>query len=396
VTNSDLVERAGVSDFPKLMQMLIECFSQNVPNHPPFEILFPDSYSTREEDMANNFILRDKGIIVSCVGLFPMPLSLCGTVVEVGGIGGVCTRPEYRGKDFMQRLMDHVQKEMVRREYPFGWLWGDRRRYETWGYEVSCLTHKFDLTSRGPGLEKYRGTLPGKIQEGTVDELDWETLWTQVGNNPFLTACGKENLRLKYKRLNQKILMVAGAQGGHVVIHESGPGRTVRAYGGNPKTVGAILTEKLNAGWTSLEAFLPFYPDSFFDVFKDLMSGYQVRFTGNIAIMNLKKTFQCFLPHFNQQVSSLGLKGKVKIVMGPARELPRQEIILEADGKELSITAGLEKPFAGAALELTCFQMTETLFSSLGLGWLQGVDRRVQWLAALMPVPLSIPLIYWV
>ncbi len=394
--SSVAVVRTKVCDYEELMRMIVTCFRGNTPDHPPFETCYPDLYSPDEEDMACNFVIRENGRIVSCAGVFPMMLDLCGQKVEIGGIGGVCTLPEYRGRNFMQALIDRIQQEMTAKKYPFGWLAGDRRRYSPWGYEHIVRLCKYDLSTRGPGLEKYRGKLPGKISEGSVDDLNWETIWKQAKNNPALAACGKDKLRLKYKRIHQKVLLVDGDEGGHVLMFDRQGDRAVRGCAGNPQTVGAILAEKLAADRSKITAEVPWYPDLFSPVFKDLMTWSHVAYQGSFAVMDLAQTFKIFLPHFNRRISGLGLKGTAKIKMGPARELPAQELILEADGKQLSIQSGPGLSVSGPTVDLTCHQTAELLFSPQDMDWFGRLASPAQWLAALMPVPVWIPTIYTV
>jgi len=326
--------------------------------------------------------------------MFPMRLDLCGTAVEIGGIGGVSTLPEYRRQHFMQNLMDYAQRTMRERGYPFGWLAGDRRRYHPWGYEISTMTYEFELKNRSPGFEKYKGTLPGALCEGTVDELDWPILWKQAQSNPALASCGEAKLRAKYRRLRQKVLMVAGESGGHVVAHVGDHDINIRAFAGSPPAVAAIVAEKLAGDWPKMVVGLPMYPNPCCGGFKELMSWYKLGYMGSFAVMDLAKTFECFRPHFNLRISTLGLKGKLKIKTGPSRELEAQEVILEADGKELHVrpTDGSSAP----TVELTVQQMAEILFSPLCIGWSYRLEPAAKWLAALMPVPVFVPPIYWV
>ncbi len=395
MVNPVVITQASASDYDELMRMLLTCFSIQSPNHPPFDVLFPDLYSHTPADMANNFLVRDGTKIVSNVGLFPVFLNLCGRVVEIGGIGGVSTLPEYRGQNLMQTIMDHVQRTMHERGYPFGWLAGDRRRYSPWGYELSSMFYKFHLGSRGPGFGKYVGKLQGKVREGNVDDLDWSTLWRQAQSNPFLTACGEEKLRLKYKRIDQKVIMVDGEQGAHILVHDDGKDRNVRGYAGNPQTLGALLAQKLKTDWPLAFAYLPLHPHAFSSVFDDLMQWFEIPIIGSYAILDLAKTFEVFLPHFNERIAGMGIKGIVRLIMGSARELPRQQVVLEADGRQMHIASdsGLATV---TTVELTCMQMSELLFSPKTIGWSSRLDDRAKWLAALMPVPVFFPWIYYV
>jgi len=104
----------------------------------------------RPELMHNNILIRRGGRIVSSVGVFPMllktgfggpppraPRSASHSRVRYGAIGGVATASSMRGRGLMKRLMGKATERMEREGMPISILWGDRRRYNHFGYE-SC------------------------------------------------------------------------------------------------------------------------------------------------------------------------------------------------------------------------------------------------------------------
>ena len=388
------VEQASANDFEGLMDMLLTAYRVRNPEHLEFPELLPDCYQPTDDCMANLFILRDDGKIVSNVGSYPISVNICGEVSTIVGIGGVATLPEYRGKNLMQTILDYVLENEIESGYPMSWLAGDRRRYQPWGYEHYNMEYNFMLSSRAPGLKKYLGKLPGEIKQGRVDELSWSEIWKQAQNNPYLIVCGEDMLRRKYQRANLLVAMIEGEKGSHIVIRKGNESSGVLVdFAGDPETIGAIVAEKLNNGLSQLAATLPLYPFRFCSVFKDLMSNYSLVGSGSIAILDLKKTLGLFRKHFNQRVSHLGLKGRVKLVMGPARQIGRQEVILEADGKELAILPGTSQNGCPVA-EVTCHQAVELLFSPLSIGYSYKLAPEAQWLAALMPAPFFLPPLY--
>jgi len=389
------IVRLSANDFDELMQTLLGAFRAANPSHKEFDILYPDIYQPTDERMSYNFVVRQDGKIVSCVGLIPVKLNICDKVIEVGGIGGVATLPEYRCRGLMQTILDYVMKVQIEeRKYPLSLLGGDRRRYQPWGFENANTKYSFILTKRAPGLKKYLGQLPGEIKQGKVTELDWNEIWRQAQSNPDMCACGEEELKLKYQRFGRYVIMVEGDKGAHIVVHDTDDGVMIQSYAGEPETLGAIIAEKLNSEkWQRADARLPMYPNKFCGIFKDLMVDYGFGYTGKIAILDIAKTFKIFLPHFNQRVRSLGLKGRVVLKMGSARQIPTQQVIIEADGNQLNISSADSNSDA-VEVELSCHQAVELLFSPLCIGWSYRLEPRARWLAALMPVPYYIPPLY--
>ncbi len=391
------IEQLSADNFDELMQALLTAFRAANPSHQEFDLLYPDLYQPTDEKMSNHYVIRLGGKIASCVGLYPVKLNLCDRIVELGGIGAVATIPEYRGKGLMQTILDYVMKVQIEeRQYPISLLGGDRRRYQPWGFEQAHTKYSFILTKRAPGLKKYLGRLTGKIKQGKVDELDWSELWQQAQSNPDMCACGEEDLKLKYKRLGRYVVMVEGDKGAHIVAQDIEDGVVIQSYAGDVETLGALIAEKLNSDqWQRVDARLPMYPNKYCGMFKELMVDYGFGYTGKIAVLNVAKAFEIFLPHFNQRVSSLGLRGKVllKITPGIARVIPAQAVIIEADGNELNVSADSDKSGA-VEVELNCHQLVELMFSPLCIGWSYRLAPKARWLAALMPVPYYIPPLY--
>jgi hypothetical protein len=109
-------------------------------------------------------VLVKDGKIVCHVGLFPLEVVADGARVTLGGIGGVATLPEKRGKGHMARLLSHVIALMHEKGIPASVLWGDRQRYRPFGWESAGQTITVTLTERS--LSKS-----GASADSTVEEV---------------------------------------------------------------------------------------------------------------------------------------------------------------------------------------------------------------------------------
>jgi hypothetical protein len=126
------------------------------------------------------------------------------------------------------------------------------------------------------------------------------------------------------------------------------------------------------------------------------MIRYQLGYSGEISILDLAKTFSLFRTYLDGRVTDLGLKGTVRLVMGPTQQMPRQEVILEADGKQFHIKNGGSKSATVPTVEMTCHQMVDLLFSPSRLKWMDQMESSTRWLSALVPLPIFIPPLYHV
>jgi len=189
--------------------------------------------------------------------------------------------------------------------------------------------------------------------------------------------------------------MGGGKDGAHLVVREDTDNHDIYAYAGDPNTLGAILRSKLQSTWETARVFLPIYSDRYFNVFHDLMKWHEIQGAGSISIVNLAKTFEIFLPYFNERVRSSELKGKISLTMQGARKIPAQTVRLEADGKEFHIGKDITASRT-SIIELNALQMSELIFGSFSPVWFTQLPTEAKWLTMLFPVPFSVSLLYHV
>lgn len=105
-------------------------------------------YRKDHEALSGLFVLENGGRIVSHVGLFPLECVAFDSRVLAGGIGGVATLPEDRGKGYMSRLLPHVIDRMKDLGMQLSCLGGDRQRYNAFGYEFAGLRYSLLFSRR--------------------------------------------------------------------------------------------------------------------------------------------------------------------------------------------------------------------------------------------------------
>ncbi len=127
-----------------------------------FTRFYPHLYRPTPEACANCYVIEEHGQIVSHVGLFPIRVSTAGVRLTLGGIGGVATLPQARGKGYMTRLLHHAIDEMRARGYPVSWLGGDRQRYNAFGWEMAGLAYQLTFSRRSLS---WHDVTPASIEE---------------------------------------------------------------------------------------------------------------------------------------------------------------------------------------------------------------------------------------
>ncbi len=132
-----------------------------------FTDCYPELYRTDPDALSCFNIIEHNGKIAAHVGLFPIKLISFGSEVKAGGIGGVATLPEFRGKGYMSVLLNHVVKVMRKRGWALSLLWGDRQRYYPFGWETAGLKYSLVITRRALSRANVR---PSKLEEVSAKE----------------------------------------------------------------------------------------------------------------------------------------------------------------------------------------------------------------------------------
>ncbi len=140
---TDTVVQLTANDFDEGMAFLNMVFGEHSPHD--FAAMLPSIYRATDQHMAANNAVCVDGEIRGIVGLFPMVWKVGDTALRVGGIGGVSTHPEARGKGYMRTLMNYSVKQMRERGYELSWLGGQRQRYQYFGYEKCGNSYHFTL-----------------------------------------------------------------------------------------------------------------------------------------------------------------------------------------------------------------------------------------------------------
>jgi len=130
-------------EFDEAMDFLNMVFGEHSPHD--FARLLPSIYRPTDQHMGNDYAMRVDGQLRAIVGMYPMTWQVGDATLRVGGIGGVSTHPEARGKGHMRALMNHCVARMKEQGFHLSWLGGQRQRYQYYGYEKCGSGYRFTL-----------------------------------------------------------------------------------------------------------------------------------------------------------------------------------------------------------------------------------------------------------
>ena len=244
---AERIRTVRAEEFDDFMRFLERCYGHS---YNFFPRAYPQLYRPDPDALECFLVLEVDGKIVSHVGLFPLELRSFGCRLMVGGVGGVATLPEERGKGYMSRLLRHAISLMRERGWPLSALGGDRQRYATFGWEQAGLKVNLTLTRRA--LD-WVGTKPAEVREAppeeaapVVDELS-KSLPLRVERRRADLVLRKQGIRCW---LSDDGYVITGGEIGNQTVFEvaSPTGREAELiYGVLEKTFGGAATVMLSA-----------------------------------------------------------------------------------------------------------------------------------------------------
>ena len=108
---------------------------QSVAFESPWEPPKPESEPESEPDPMVWWMCGEGETAHSCLGVLPIRARFDGRIVELGGIGGVASLPQYRRKGGIRALMNAVLRDMYERGFVFSGLYPfSRAYYKKFGY----------------------------------------------------------------------------------------------------------------------------------------------------------------------------------------------------------------------------------------------------------------------
>jgi predicted acetyltransferase len=218
---------------------LVQRFLEEVYGHSYnfFPSNYPHVWTEDTVEYKNTFIIKENNKIVSLVRLFPLNLIIDSIKIKIGGIGGVSTSYECRGKGYMRSLMNAVISEMKSQKYPVSILWGDRHRYKNFGYEnAGDIVVEVCITPRG--LEKMKiDPIDAKRYSGEKEIL--KKIIESYNKHPIRKERSKEEFsKILTKQGVSTYYGIEKNNFGYVSIQV---GEFVAEYGGTPEIILKIL-----------------------------------------------------------------------------------------------------------------------------------------------------------
>ena len=105
-----------------------------------------------DEHMGMHFGIFDEGKLRAALGVYPLPMNVCGIPLLFTTVGNVVTHWDYEGRGCMRAMMQQAMRELDRIGADGARLGGLRQRYNNYGFEACGTLYHFTFTPRNRRL----------------------------------------------------------------------------------------------------------------------------------------------------------------------------------------------------------------------------------------------------
>ena len=148
-----IVRRLGAADYDEALDFLNMVYSMAGRPH-DFLRALPRMWARDDEHMGRHIAVIRAGKIRSMLGVYPLPVQICGRKLMFSTVGNVATHPYETGKGYMSLLLDAAMKRLDEIGADASRLSGLRHRYARYGYEPIGLQHSFTLTAHNIRMKR--------------------------------------------------------------------------------------------------------------------------------------------------------------------------------------------------------------------------------------------------
>lgn len=314
--------------------------------------------------------------IAAHVGVYPRTLRVGPSIVTCGGIGGVATAVDQRGKGLMSRLMLEAIKHMREKGWSLSVLWGDRQRYQHFGYQTCGIKYNLVITRRS--LQRAHVQPDDSVEE--VDKSSPEVI-KRLEELSSMIEFGTQRRRLDLI-LSRPAARVFMGDGGYLISlkDRSGDLEVTEVFSNTNSeaelTFGALNWSFGNAANVELSAA---QTESCLRLSR-VCNYWRVSPQGMFRIINWPQLVQELAPFLS--LRAVGLQ-PFDISIGCRWEGSTEWATVEWDGTELSVRPGR---YANLDVELCNPRLSGLLF-----GGPFGDTRQLGLFGHLLPIPIHIP-----
>lgn len=141
-----VIRKLCAEDYDELLSVLNTTFTRQNKREMNFLVELPRMWERSDEYMSKHIGLFEDGKLCATVGVYPLPVRICGEELLFATTGNVATLPEYEGRGYFSTLFPLAMQELERGGYDMARLGGQRQRYERFGFIDAGQLYRCILT----------------------------------------------------------------------------------------------------------------------------------------------------------------------------------------------------------------------------------------------------------
>lgn len=169
-----VIKRLCADHYDELLDVLNRTFTRQNKREMNFLTELPRMWVRSDEYMGKHIGVFEEGKLCSVMGIYPLPVKICGISLQFATTGNVATLPEYEGRGYFTALFTYAMNELEKSGYDAARLGGQRQRYERFGYEDCGQLYEFVFT--GANRIKCFGNDCDGVELIPLQEQDTEAL----------------------------------------------------------------------------------------------------------------------------------------------------------------------------------------------------------------------------
>ena len=141
------LRRLHAGEMQMLAALLNTAFT-GAPDSRHFEEGLPKMWVDDDAHMSRHIAVFEDGVPVGAVGIYPYDVNIGGKNLRFATVGNIGVLREYRGKGYMQALMEAAMDALDALDVDVSRLGGLRTRYERYGYEMCGTNYTVRISKR--------------------------------------------------------------------------------------------------------------------------------------------------------------------------------------------------------------------------------------------------------
>jgi predicted acetyltransferase len=319
----------------------------------------------------NVWFIEVEGVRIGATFIFHYPLQVANTCLQMAGIGGVCTEPQYRHRGYNKALLNYCLNYMYRMNVDISLLAGIPDYYDKFGYAAVMPTYQLKLNPlnaiRQPStvtIRRFRSADQAALQLHYEQEFrQMNGIHLRSGDYWRWLLSNNPTIYVAEDKLGNLAAYVWLESDETVKIKEAA-GRTPEAIASLVQRLGQLAQQRCQSEITgNLHPLQPFARWTLQHVNGQITSAFENNGGWMGRIIHLSSTLKKFENTFSQRLATSQLRPPMQTVL---LKTDLGEAVLQITPEQVRI-GETELPPQGPVVQLTQASLMQLLFGYLSV-----------------------------